>query len=81
MKRCPVHEIGGAFVGAKEEDLRLRIEVVNLLLDVGSLAGNKKIDDSVDVLLKRADVRSTERRQDGSFGAALRNVLVLEVLG
>jgi len=80
MKGGPVHKISGAFVGAKEENLGLCVDIDDLLLDAGGLTRDEKIDGRVDVLLKRADVGSAERRQDDSLSAALRNVLVLEVL-
>ena len=47
----------------------------------GVWPGMRRIDDGVDVLLERADVRGAERRKDGTLRAALGNILVLEVLG
>ena len=79
-KRRPVHQVGSAFVGAEEEDLGLCVKVDDLLLNAGSLAGNKKVDDSVDVLLERPDVRGAKRGKDGTLRTTLGNVLVPQVL-
>ena len=40
----PVHEIRRSLIGAEEQDLRLPIQIDELLLDTGALAWNEEID-------------------------------------
>ena len=61
-------------------DLLLAVQVDDLVLDAGRLAGQEQIEDGVDELAEN-DLRvGAEVGQDGALGAALGDVLVLERL-
>lgn len=79
----PVDEVGSVLVRAHEQDLLLAVEVHDRILDPGSLGRQEEIQNGVDVLLKGLSGLVLLRRveENDTLGTALRNILVLALLG
>jgi len=66
MKRCPVHGDCGVLIRTEEEDLRLCVEVHDLLFDSRGLTGNEEVDEASTYFSNK---RTCEAPRDGRMVA------------